>query len=84
MGILRKDLFEIGHPLDAVVYDCTSRLLTEMSNAFSLSRILYTADSGNILGTLVNGKWIVKDSFHSEEEQIGTSFRQTLRAITIG
>jgi len=84
MGLKRQNFFEIDQPLDAVVYDCTSRLLTEVSNSFSLSRILYTADSGCVLGTIVNGKWIVKDSHHSEEEQIGSSFRQTLRAITIG
>ena len=84
MGLERNELFEVGHPLDAVVYDSTARFLTELSNTFSLSRILYTADTRSILGTLVNGKWVVKEGHHPEDEQIGSSFRQTLRAITIG
>jgi formimidoylglutamate deiminase len=84
LGFGRKDFFETGTPLDTIVYDCNSRLLSEASEAFSLPRILYTADSSCLLGTIVNGKWIVRNSFHHEEERVSVMFRKTLRSITIG
>jgi formimidoylglutamate deiminase len=84
MGTERKDFFEVGKSLDAVVYDTNARLLNETNDAYSLSRIIYTADSGAVLGTLINGKWIIKDLYHHEEESVGNLFRQTLRAISIG
>jgi formimidoylglutamate deiminase len=82
MGLDRKDFFEIGKPLDAVVYDCGSRLLSDVSEIFSLPRILYTADSSCLLGTILNGKWIVRNSFHHEEERISALFRKALKSIT--
>lgn len=82
MGNKRNDFFEINKPLDAVVYDCNARLISELSASYSLSRILYTSDSSCILGTLVNGKWIIKNGFHHEEERISGMFKQTLRSIT--
>jgi formimidoylglutamate deiminase len=84
MGLKKHDFFEIGQPLDAVVYDCSSRLLSDTSQAFSLSRILYTADSSCILGTIVNGKWIVKETYHHEDDRIAGLFRKALRSIATG
>lgn len=84
MGFDRTDFFEIGKPLDAVVYDCGCRLISDISPLFSLPRILYTADSSCVLGTIVNGKWIVRESYHHEEDRVSNLFREMLRSITIG
>jgi formimidoylglutamate deiminase len=84
MGLKKHEFFEIGQPLDAVVYDCGSRLLADMSEAFSLPRILYTADSSCVLGTMVNGKWIVKEGYHHEDDRVAGLFRKTLRSIATG
>jgi formimidoylglutamate deiminase len=84
MGFDKGNFFAKGKPLDGVVYNCNSRLLSELSPSYSLSRILYTGDSSLVLGTLVNGKWITKEGYHHEEEKVSGQFKQTLKSITIG
>lgn len=84
MGFGQGNFFEIGKPLDGVVYDGNSRLLSELSPSYSLSRILYTGDSSLVLGTLINGKWVAKNGHHEEEEKVSGQFKQTLKSMTIG
>jgi formimidoylglutamate deiminase len=83
MGFSTKDFFEIGQPLDAVVYHSNSSLFSDHNPAHLLSRILYTADSSLILGTIVNGKWAVSNGYHHEEEAVLDSFRDTLQSLSI-
>lgn len=83
MGIVRKDFFETGHPLDAVVFDTGSSLLSDISNSFLLPRIMYTADSSSIVGTMVSGRWIVREAYHVEEDRVAQLFRKTLRSLTL-
>jgi formimidoylglutamate deiminase len=84
MGFQASNFFAKGKPLDGVVYDCNSRLISELSPSYSLSRILYTGDSSLVFGTLINGKWITRQGYHHEEEKISGQFKQTLKSITIG
>jgi formimidoylglutamate deiminase len=59
MGNQVQTYFQVGQPLDAVVYNELTPLLKQAGIQHALSAIVYTADSSAILGTLVNGKWIV-------------------------
>lgn len=54
-----KDYFEIGQPLDAVVYSAEAPLLDQAIDNV-LQAIVYTADSSAVYGTLVNGQWVYK------------------------
>jgi formimidoylglutamate deiminase len=60
MGTSQKNNFEVGKPLDAAVFNSKSHLLAETSDKNRLATILYTSDSSRIIGTIVNGKWVVK------------------------
>jgi formimidoylglutamate deiminase len=82
MGLQRSDFFETGQPLDAVVFDAGSPLFSHGDLSHVLSGILYTADSADISGTLVNGKWIVKGGHHAGAKAIKTSFISAIQNIS--
>lgn len=60
MGNNQKNYFVAGQSLDAVVYNAKVPLLAQAGTAHALPAIIYTADTSAILGTMVNGKWIVQ------------------------
>jgi formimidoylglutamate deiminase len=82
-GVKTTDFFEVGHPFDAVVYNLKSPLLSEINPNYLLSRILYTADTSSVLGTIVNGKWVVKNNYHDEQESVTEAFAEALKAVVI-
>jgi formimidoylglutamate deiminase len=77
MGISANDYFEKGKPLDAVVYDARSPLLMQATTAHLLPAILYTSSPANLLGTIVDGKWVVKNHYHFHEGEIMKNFKST-------
>lgn len=81
MGIFSSDNFEIGKPLDAVVFNAKSHLLKETSEKNRLATILYTSDSSRILGTMVNGQWIVKQQHHEAGAAIKSNFSKAMREL---
>lgn len=56
--------FAIGQPLDAVVYDLNDPVLEGASADNLLPAIVYTSGSDRIAGTLINGNWKYKRSYH--------------------
>ncbi len=81
MGIETKNNFEIGKPFDAVVYKANSHLLAETSDRNRMSTILYTSDSSRVLGTIIKGKWIVKDGHHINGRSIKDNFSKAMREL---
>ncbi len=81
MGIESKSNFEIGKSFDAVVYKANSHLLAETSDRSRMATILYTSDSSRIHGTIVNGKWIVKDGHHINGRSIKDNFSKAMRGL---
>lgn len=81
MGVESKNNFEIGKPFDAVVYKAHSHLLAETSDKNRMATILYTSDSSRVLGTIVNGKWIVKDGHHINGRSIKDNFSKAMRGL---
>lgn len=81
MGVVQPDYFLIGAPLDAVVYDVHSPLLAAHSIDHILQAIVYTSDSGDIYGTLVNGEWMVRANQHRRITQILPAFKATIKSI---
>lgn len=55
-----SESFAVGKPFDAAVYNMDSPILAQASTDNLLSAIMYTADSSDILGTLVDGKWVFR------------------------
>ena len=82
MGVQARDFFEVGAPLDAVVYSGASPLLNTAETEHLLPTLLYTADGSSVAGTLVNGEWIAKEHHHKDEEMVLKDFQRVLKAIS--
>ena len=82
MGMLSRDFFEAGRPLDAVVYSGDTPLLNTAELEHLLPTLLYTADGSSVAGTLVDGEWIARDHRHKNEEEILRDFQRALKAIS--
>jgi formimidoylglutamate deiminase len=74
--------FEIGEPFDGVVFNGDSPMFDKPLNSL-LPSIIYTADSGSVLGTIVNGKWMVKNQYHVNEKNIRATFRDAMKSLTL-
>lgn len=83
MGLNLGDHFAIGQPLDAVVYDAESALLSNTSLNNILATLVYSTDARVNLGTLVDGKWVVKNKGHVSETRIRSDFSVAIREIGI-
>lgn len=76
------EFFRLNEPFDAVVFNADSPLFTK-SLDFLLPSIIYTADSSAILGTIVNGRWVVMTHRHVRERDIRVKFRDTMKSLTL-
>lgn len=74
MGLSSGDFFETGAAFDAVIYDAHTPLLVQAGYEQLLPAILYTASPVEILGTVVNGRWVVKNHHHLREGLIMKEF----------
>jgi len=81
MGNVSADHFEIGKPLDAAVINAGTHLLANTSEKNRLASIVYTSDSSRMMGTLVNGKWIVKNQHHQNGQPIKVAFAAAMKAL---
>jgi formimidoylglutamate deiminase len=77
MGLSAANYFEKGKPLDAIVYDARTPLLMQATRDHLLSAILYTTSVNATLGTLVSGRWVVKNYYHFREGEILRDFEST-------
>ncbi len=77
----RKDHFELGRPLDAVIVDAAAPLFATASKKNILSSIVYTGDSSSNLGTIVNGRWVIKQQRHQNQSNIKRQFVLALNRL---
>ncbi|WP_333818546.1 formimidoylglutamate deiminase [Ohtaekwangia sp.] len=83
MGNSQKEYFAINAPFDAVVYNAKSPLIAQASTNNLLPAILYTSDASDVLGTIVHGRWIVKNQHHAHTERITSNFLQAVKRLTL-
>ena len=81
MGINQSNHFDLGKPLDAMVYNSQSHLVAETSEKYRLATLVYTSDSSRSVGTIVNGKWVVKNQHHVNGDSIKTAFTNAMREL---
>ena len=81
MGLAPKKELQVSSPLDVVVFNAKSPLLSHGKNEFLLASILYNCDSADILGTMVDGQWVVKDQHHERSKETKQSFEHVLKTI---
>ena len=77
----QSDYFKVGQPLDAVVYDASAPLVSAGHTNQRLSSIFYTADSSAILGTLVNGRWVVGNGRSRDTDKIRYDYEKAMRSM---
>lgn len=82
MGVTSANHFEIGRPLDALIVNARTHLLENAPEATRLATLLYTSDSSRNLGTIVNGKWVVKNQHHANGHAIKVAFAKAMKAAT--
>jgi formimidoylglutamate deiminase len=75
------DSLVVGSRLDAVVFNSSFPLLQRTEVESALPTILYTLNAAAILGTQVNGRWIVKNQEHYQRKEIWTRFNGAIRAL---
>jgi len=80
MGRRSLDFFELGQPLDAVVYDSSSPRL-EGVDELNLTPSLLYHDSAIVLGTLVSGGWVARNNHHLKEEEIRRKYLLAMKVI---
>jgi len=81
MGSMTSDHFEIGKPLDALLINATTHLLADTSEKNRLASVMYTSDSSRNLGTIVNGRWVVKNQHHQAGHEIKTAFSKAMKEL---
>jgi formimidoylglutamate deiminase len=81
MGRNTSDHFEIGQPFDALIVSATTHLLADTAEKNRLATILFTGDSSRNLGTIINGKWVVKNQHHQNGHTIKVAFAKAMREL---
>jgi formimidoylglutamate deiminase len=81
MGLNYKNHFEIGQPFDAVVFTSESHLVQNTSEKNRLATLIYTSDSSRLLGTIVNGQWMVKNQHHYSGHSIKAKFSKAMNVL---
>lgn len=81
MGNIQSEYFSIGSALDAVIYDAKSPLLSSENISHKLSAIVYTSDTSDVLGTLVDGRWVVHGGKHIHGDDLRKPFKSTINSI---
>ena len=74
MGFNDQEFFSIGDPLNALVIDADNPLIQATGFDSLASTIVYSSDVTFNLGTMINGKWLVKNNVHREMENINRKF----------
>ncbi len=83
MGFNDHEFFKIGSPMNALVVDAVNPLIQATSFESLASTIVYSSDVTFNLGTLVNGKWLVKNNIHSDIENINRQFMTAMKSLAI-
>lgn len=81
MGLSNTEFFKIGEPFDAAVISSKHPLVATSSFTNLCNTIVYTQDASNMLGTISNGAWIIKNGEHINNNSIQTNFTQALQAL---
>ena len=79
MGEHQVGFFKVGTYFDAVAYDAQLPVLQNAGPAYRLASLLYTGTMP--MGTLVRGRWIVKNGVHQHEEDIAKLYRKAVSKL---
>ena len=81
MNNFEEKFFEVGKPLNAIIYDYKSPLIGTSSIENMASTILYSSDASIQEATIVNGKEMVTAGQHINNEVISNKFIKTIKEL---
>ncbi|HEX9651889.1 MAG TPA: formimidoylglutamate deiminase [Cyclobacteriaceae bacterium] len=82
MGDSTTGYLDPGNALDAFVVEDSHPLLASNKPEFLLSTIIYTFDSSQMLGTMVDGKWAIRGQ-HPQYEKLSRDFLEAVKEMGI-
>lgn len=74
VGVANSQGLQPGMPCDLVVYDATSPRLLGVKKEDLLSTMVYACDTRSLLGTIVQGDWVVQQGEHEQYASIVGSY----------
>ena len=80
MGV-QFEPFAVGTPFDAVVYHGRSPRVATATKESLLAVLLYHGNSSLAMGTIVSGKWVVKNQRHTQGDQIRTAYMRAMKEM---
>ncbi|MDN5200144.1 formimidoylglutamate deiminase [Fulvivirgaceae bacterium BMA10] len=83
MGNLNNSYFAIGESFDALIIDKAHPLLSCSKIDNLISTLIYAGDPTFMLGTMVNGQWLVKNQHHNNIESIKNRFMSVMADLGI-
>ena len=81
MGKKETVFFQKGSPFDALIMDAATPILAVCAKGNLASTIVYASDCSMHLGTMVNGKWLVKKGKHKSHQRIKKEFISVLKQL---
>ena len=83
MAFENNNFFKVGQSFDAVIIDAKAPLIATSSLKNICNTIVYSSDSSHLLGTVVAGKWVVRNGKHENYEGIRQGFVKSIDDIKI-
>ncbi len=81
MGDSLNTFFEVGKPFDAVVMHGNIPLISNTSEKNWCNTFVYSCDASHILGTIVDGHWVVKQGVHDNCNEVSSNFINTMKDL---
>ena len=81
MGNQNSSFFEIGKPLNAVVYSSEHPLLSSCSKKNLCNTLVFASDISMLKATIVNGNYIFNDGIHKNIKTIKHEFEKALKVL---
>ena len=83
MGDRPRQGLEVGQPFDVAVIDAQAPLVCASKPEHLLSTLVYTAGAEVMLGTMIDGQWVIKNQRHVQQEAIVCEFKQAIASLGI-
>ena len=83
MGEKKSNFLTVGQCLDAVILNPNTPLISVSKPENILATLVYSGQSNDFMGTMINGQWVVKNQKHLNQEAVQTSFTKSMRQINI-
>ncbi|UOB17749.1 formimidoylglutamate deiminase [Abyssalbus ytuae] len=81
MNNFTTEYFKTGEPFNACIIDADSPLVSASTLKNLNSTLVYTADSGMLLGTISQGKMMVENNIHQYKDSIRKKFTEAIKSL---